>query len=279
MRYYPALDFTWPSAPTDDEMGCLLAELDAEGPTAVEERPSGLRVFFATAAARERAAVRVGAGAPVDVPDEDWAERSQAALGPVRVGDIVVAPPWWRPGPDIDARRRLATIVIQPSMGFGTGHHASTRLCLALLQREALAGRRVLDIGTGSGVLALAAWRLGADAVRAVDHDPDALTSARDSVQRNSAERAVAVEPGNLATLANPSGGFDVVLGNLTSALLVGHAAAIASLASSRGRLIVSGFQTEDAAAVRRAFGEAGCDQVDAVDEDDWVGLRLARRS
>jgi ribosomal protein L11 methyltransferase len=291
VRSYPALDLTWASGPTDDQVEQLLAEIDDEGPTAVEERPSGLRVFFATAAARERAAARLGRGTPVDVPDEDWAERSQAALGPVRVGDIVVAPPWhYKPtsgvgfqtetgpqhglGEETDTRGRFV-ITIQPSMGFGTGHHASTRLCLALLQRAPVEGRRVLDIGTGSGVLAIAAWRLGAATVTGIDYDPDALESARDNVDRNGAGAGVTLIQSDLDTLAARSPSFDLVLANLTGALLTREARAIAALLSPGAHLIVSGIQLDEEQRVADALTAAGCETGDRLEEDGWVGLRF----
>src|SRR5262249_54426528 len=153
----------------------LLAELDDHSPTAINEIPDGVLAFFTTPDARDAALTHLESYELVDVvsedvADEQWAERSQSGLTPVTVGEVTVAPPW----SVTDELRRTAPgpiIVIQPSMGFGTGHHASTRLCLGLIQRVPLAGARVLDVGTGSGVLAIACRLLGAADVAGVDVD------------------------------------------------------------------------------------------------------------
>jgi ribosomal protein L11 methyltransferase len=175
-------------------------------------------------------------------------------------------------GTENDSRSRFV-VTIQPSMGFGTGHHASTRLCLALLQRVPVEGRRVLDIGTGSGVLALAAWRLGAGAATGIDYDVDALESARENVERNGAGAGVTLVQSDLDAMAARSPTFDLVLANLTGALLTREAHAIAALLSPGADLILSGVQLDEEQRVAGAFAAAGCDAADRIEEDGWVGL------
>ncbi len=161
-------------------------------------------------------------------------------------------------------RERLV-VVIDPSMGFGTGHHQTTRLCLALLQSLAVAGRRVVDVGTGSGVLALAAWRLGAASVVAMDNDPDALQNARENIERNGAERDVTVVCADLHDFATAPA--EIVTANLTAAVLPQHAAALARLVKAGGALIISGFSPLELPAVAATL-RAG--DVRHVVEGEW---------
>jgi len=264
----------------------LYAELDPFEPVAIQEHDAGdgWRVFFRSAANRDRARISLAAEfgnallslSSVDVDDEDWARRSQASLTAIRVGRIVIAPPWAvNPEPRIaNSESRMAiddiVIVIDPSTGFGTGHHASTRLCLELLQRIEVTGKRVVDVGTGSGVLAIAAWKLGARQVTAIDNDPDALTNARENVDRNGADEAVTVSEVDLTTASlEPA---DLVLANLTGAILQRHAQALRALATPRGNVIVSGFTTEEEDGVVRAFGVAVRER---AQEGEWIALVL----
>jgi ribosomal protein L11 methyltransferase len=279
----------------EERVELLLAAIDDERPTAVEERPSGVRVYFESAAARDRAAAIVAAtdpdalATPVDLPDEDWdwAARSQADLEPVQVGRIRVTPVYGD-----DAMRPAATggsapsldedvidIAIVPSMGFGTGHHPTTRRCLALLQETAVKDRTALDVGTGSGVLALAAWKLGAASVLATDCDGDALAAARANVALNRAAGAVQLLQWDLERDAPPEAAraIEVVLANLTGAQIVRAAGRLRrALGPAGGTLIVSGFEVEDEPEVAAALAAAGC-TIDARSEEArWVGL-LAR--
>jgi ribosomal protein L11 methyltransferase len=272
---YPALDLRYTlSADTPSLHELLHAELDAFEPIAIQEdEAGGWRVFFRAAGDRDagRAALaaafagRLESITPVDVDDEGWARRSQANLTAVRVGRIVVAPPWdpiaeRAHGPDAGD----VVIVIDPSMGFGTGHHETTRLCLELLQELDVRGRRVIDVGTGSGVLAIAAAKLGASAVTAIDSDADALQNARENAGANGV--AIDIREADLAALSLPPA--DIVLANLTGAMLQRHAAALGSLVAPGGTLVVSGFspgESDDVeaavaakVAVKRTAGEWG---------------------
>lgn len=290
-RLYPALDVVSTRRLDDENVDHLLAEIDDEHPTAIEPDAGCVRIFFATAEARDRAAARLTASdpdvacTPIDVPDENWAERSQAALEPVRVGRLVVTPPWREAEAlalDRGDGRAPIVVIIQPSMGFGTGHHATTRLCLALLGESEATGARVLDVGTGSGVLAIASWRLGASEAVAIDYDPDALQSANENVHLNGADTAVRTSTIDLDAGGNALfslGLFDIVLANLTGAMLIRHAATLAGAVAAGGRLIVSGCQSDEAAGVRLACEAAELQLDNRLDEDEWVALAFTSPS
>ncbi len=206
------------------------------------------------------------------MPDEEWARRSQANLTAIRVGRIIVAPPWHDPAaaapPDLQPADGDIAIVIDPSTGFGTGHHETTRLCLSLLQGIELGGRRVIDVGTGSGVLAIAAAKLGAAAVVAFDEDPEALRNARENVARNAVAGVVDVREAVLSSFQiEPAG---VVVANLTGAVIQKHAARLTQLVEPGGTLIVSGFNPDEAADVTRSIGRSVERQ---LTEGDWAAI------
>jgi len=260
---------------TDGDL--LQAALVEYSVTAIDEpSQTSMRAFFNDAAERDRALPTLRSSFPhlqisaVDVPDEDWASRSQADLTAVHVGNIVVAPPW-----DIGTappKPGTARIVIQPSMGFGTGHHATTRLCLAALQRARVAGRSVVDVGTGSGVLAIAASLLGASPVIAVDNDSDAIQSARENLALNP-RAEVDLRVGDLRSAV--LGVSDIVLANLTGTLLQQAASHLAALLSPRGQLIVSGLLAHEEPGVTAAFPSLAV--LDRTQEDEWVCLVMTR--
>lgn len=260
------------STPEDRDRASALL-LDFETAAVHEQSDLEWRIYFRTAGERARAAEYLRERfhvVPLDEEAEDWARKSQESLRAITIGGIVVAPPWDVPadrGPERRQRDRL--IIIEPSTGFGTGHHATTRLCLLALQRLDLQGKRVLDVGTGSGVLALAAVRLGASAVTALDSDVEALANARANAGRN----LVTVD-WRLADLeADPLPNAEVVIANLTGATLRKHAATLAT-AARPGVLIVSGVLWEEEATVRAAFRPI-VEDIETWSEDGWIALTM----
>lgn len=270
MKDYPAIDVGLPADPD-----LLLAAVDDFGPIAVEERDRALRIFFSTKSERDLAYTSLAEQhdlKSVDVPDEDWARRSQENLQPVTVGRITVAPPWAVSFPSALLPQPLALlIVVSPSMGFGTGHHATTRLCLAAMQAIDLKNRFVLDVGTGSGVLAIAADLLGASRALGIDNDPDAIQSALETLALNAGAVRTEFEVADLTERALPEA--DVLTANLTGALLVRAAPLLRAAVRPGGTSILSGLLKEEQAEVRQAFGSASV--VWEADEDNWVCLVL----
>jgi len=307
---HPALDLTFaagPGAGTFQDM--LYAELDEFEPVAIQEHETadGWRVFFRTSAERDTARTALASEfgnallhlTTINVDDEDWARRSQASLTAVRVGRLIVAPPWdtqdirdsqfaARDSSEHSSTRQLdsianreprtasredpgeITIIIEPSTGFGTGHHATTRLCLELLQGRDLSGARVIDVGTGSGVLAIAASKLGAARVIALDNDPDALQNAHDNVIRNGARDAIEILNIDVSTASlEPA---EIVLANLTGAVLQRHAATLLRLVASDGILILSGFSPGESGDVAGAFQST---PLDTRVEGDWAAMTI----
>jgi ribosomal protein L11 methyltransferase len=279
---------TWPvlrlvfSRPLDESRReALLLDVDDCRASALDENGETVSLHFNAAADRDAAVDLLGsrgwlADATLtteDLADEGWAARSQANLPAVRVGRIVVAPPW-----DVPAAgdgEGLVVIEVEPSTGFGTGHHQSTRLCLRALQDLSLEGARVLDIGTGSGVLALAAARLGAADVLGIDNDPDAIESAEDTLGRNGAPSGVRVELRGLDDAAlQPA---DVVCANLTGTLLRQQGARVQALIAPGGCAVLSGFTEDEARWVREAFD--ACEVEAAHDEEFWMAYVMRRRA
>ena len=269
MRTYPAIVVT-PQAGAADFSDLLLAALDGSGVVALEDLAGGVvRAFFADSGQRDAAAAEVARQLPdasverADVPDENWAERSQASLRAIQAGALTIAPPW--DAPDGPSHK---TIVILPSMGFGTGHHATTRLCLMALQQSHVRDKSVIDVGTGSGVLALAAARLGAARVLGIDDDQDAVDNAVDNRHLNALGRDVQFRC--VGVEAAGEGPYDIVVANLTGAVLIRFARELTALATAGGRLILSGLREEEEADVLAAFGRS---LIDREAEDGWVCL------
>lgn len=218
-------------------------------------------------------AAAAAAGCPVppyrayDVADEDWVRATQAQFGPLCVaGMLWIVPSWDEPPPDAGVVLRL-----DPGLAFGTGSHPTTRLVLAWLAAAPLAGARVLDYGCGSGILAIAAAKLGAARVDAVDVDGDALSATGGNARAN----AVAVSA--FAPERLPPGGYDVVVANILAQPLIVLEPLLAARTRAAGRIALAGILEAQAAAVTAAYGAHFAARV-AAREDGWALIEGVRR-
>jgi ribosomal protein L11 methyltransferase len=203
--------------------------------------------------------------------EEDWAEAWKAFFPVLHVSRRLVICPAWR---SYRARRGEAVIRLDPGMAFGTGQHPTTLMCLRALEETLQPGAAVLDLGTGSGVLALAAARFGAADVLALDTDPLAVRAARENVGLNGLEALVRVEEG---TLQAGTGPFDVVVANISAATIIELAAAMTASLKAGGVLIAAGFSEARSEEVAAVLSAAGITVERTLSDGEWrtvVGRR-----
>lgn len=210
--------------------------------------------------------------------EEDWAHAWRRFYRPLRVGKRILLKPSWE---SIEVTDEDIVIELDPGMAFGTGLHPSTRLCIAALEEHVCPGDAVLDLGTGSGVLAIAAYRLGAVPVLATDIDPIAVNVARENVLRNGipvdTASGIIVQAGSVPEAM--AGCFDVIVANILAEVLVklfdGEYSypPLTEPLRPGGVLILAGIIAERAPMVIEAAQRHGCTLIDQKQEDDWVAL------
>jgi ribosomal protein L11 methyltransferase len=229
---------------------------------------------LATASARlDRAPP--GIAAVRRVGDQDWVRSSQAQFVPLKIGRLWIVPSWVEP-PDPSA----VNLRLDPGMAFGTGAHPSTSLCLRWLQANMPVGVRVLDYGCGSGILAIAAAKLGAGSVIGVDIDPLALRTAHENSRRNGVE-ADYTAPGSLRS-DGPSDRFDIVIANILANPLILLAPVLVGLLAERGSIVLAGVLARQTGALIEAYRAAdpGLNLAIWGRDRDWVclsGQRVSR--
>lgn len=211
------------------------------------------------------------------VHEEDWAEAWKEHFPVLRVGHRLVIRPTWR---EHHAMPGDVVLSLDPGMAFGTGLHPTTRLCLTGIEKWAdsslLSDARVLDVGTGSGILAIAAALMGASYVLGVDIDPLAVETTKANAAANGMADFIEARTGGLP-LAEPAQ-FHLVVANLISGLLIDLAAELAATIRPGGRLLAGGIYRDREGEVQSAFESAGLRVVGRMSEEDWVALELEVR-
>ncbi|MGH2427649.1 MAG: 50S ribosomal protein L11 methyltransferase [Candidatus Limnocylindria bacterium] len=204
--------------------------------------------------------------------DANWTDAWREHYPPQRIGRVLVVPSWL---PEPSLRDGEVVVRMDPGMAFGTGLHPTTRGCLQLIQELGPLPATVLDVGCGSGILALAALRLGAVRAVACDTDELAVTAARGNAALNDLGERIDVRHGSLAAAAAER--FPLVLANLVAALLVELAPLLAAHVSPGGTLLAGGIIQVRAPEVIEALQSAGLRPVARRDDGEWVSLRLER--
>ena len=207
------------------------------------------------------------------LPDVDWSEEWKRGIHAQRLGSLTVAPPWLAHGLD-----PACTIIIEPAMAFGTGEHATTRGVVRLLESVIRRGDHVADLGAGSAVLAIAAAKLGASRVAAIELDHDAIENAEQNVVRNGVADRVSVIEGDAAMLLPLVAPVRVVTANIISSVLVELLPLIGLALDTDGRAILSGILAAERDEMVCVIGDSGW-RIEAEDSEDiWWSVTIARR-
>jgi ribosomal protein L11 methyltransferase len=242
----------WPDSPANVVKALFDEQADAE---------AALRMAVAASGARIRARIGVER-----VADEDWVRASQAQFAPFRAGRLWVGAGWHAAPSDASAIVR-----IDPGMAFGTGSHPTTRLVLRFLEQNVRGGERLLDYGCGSGILAIAAAKLGAGTIDAVDIDPQSVEVTR----ANASANAVALTASRPEDLA--SGRYDLVVANILAQPLIDLAPLLADRTRGNGRIALAGILESQAQEVRAAYAST-CAMTIGECEEGWALLHGVRQ-
>ncbi|MBI3961997.1 MAG: 50S ribosomal protein L11 methyltransferase [Deinococcus sp.] len=239
-----------------EELDALTPELWDAGCLGIEELEHEIRAYFPWK-------VEVPHGHWAELNERDWEREWKKGLGPVVVGQFLIQPSW--------LPRQPNAIGIDPGMAFGTGHHITTQQALLLLQAHALAGRRVLDLGSGSGILAIAAAKLGAREVIGIDNDPATIPIAQDNAQANGVTVTFQV-----GTLADAPGKFAVIIANLYAEVLAEEAEALWAHLEPTGSVIATGILVGLEPLVTDAWQRAGLSITRRERREEWAALVAA---
>ncbi len=203
----------------------------------------------------------------VELKDEDWSENWKKFWKSEKIGEKIVICPSWEQYTPNDGE---IVISLDPGSAFGTGSHATTRLCIKALEKYINSGDKIADIGTGSGILAVCGAKLGASQVIGVDNDLSVIEIAKDNSSKNNVEKCCGFFEGSSEDLKDK---YDVVVSNILAEVLADMAPILANLAKKNGYIILSGIIEERQHLVKAAFSNQNCILTESTIEENWVLL------
>lgn len=265
-------------APNDVTRERVIQLLVSGGASAVEEVGAALLTHLPESTELDSLCGAISlAGATVRrtaLGEVDWSTRWVTRVGVQRVGRIAVAPPWMS---DEIADAEIP-ILIEPAMAFGTGEHETTRGVLALMQSLVTPGSRVADLGSGSGVLAIAAAKLGAGRVAALEMDPDAIGNATENVERNGVAHTVTVLQGDAAALLPLVAPVSLVLANIISSVLMELSPVMHRALPPGGKAVISGILVSEREDMLSSLAVDGWSLESELREGEWWSSVIARQ-
>ena len=204
--------------------------------------------------------------------EEDWAEAWKKYYHPIRIGKVTVVPAWEDYTPEEGER----ILRMDPGMAFGTGTHETTRLVMEMLSEEIRGGERLLDVGTGSGILALCASKLGAASCYAYDIDPMAVRVARENVKKDGAENVICGEADLLVGI-DRTAPYDFVVANIVADIILRLLPDLGDVMRTGGRAILSGIIGPRAEEIRESIAAHGFTLVREAEERDWYAILIQK--
>ena len=206
------------------------------------------------------------------VSRSEWESSWKEFFHVLRVGERIVVCPTWR---EYDVKPDEVVVYLDPGMAFGTGHHPTTRMCLEIMESSITPGDRVLDLGCGSGILSIAAVKLGAERVVGFEIDPVAVKAGRANIALNGADGAIEVVYGTLPSPRAPAGSFDYVVANISARVVTDMSARLVECMAPGGRLLVSGVIEKHLDGVADALAAEGARIERQEIDGDWVAMQL----
>ena len=205
--------------------------------------------------------------------EEDWANSWKEFYKPFKIGKIVIVPAW----ESYEAEDDEIIVTMDPGMAFGTGTHETTRLIIGLLQKYVKEGMSLLDVGTGSGILAICGAKLGAGPCRAYDIDPMSVRVANENIRESGLEEKITCDQSDLLKqVKNIAGGYDIICANIVADIIIRMTPDVAPFMSEKTVLLASGIISERADDVVACFEDNGFKIVERAEDNGWCALAVA---
>ncbi|MFS1513544.1 50S ribosomal protein L11 methyltransferase [Chengkuizengella sp. SCS-71B] len=212
------------------------------------------------------------------VNEEDWANAWKQYFKPVRITEKITIKPTWE---NYEAGENECVVELDPGMAFGTGTHATTSLCLKALEKAQVEGKNVIDVGTGSGILSIAAMKLGANQVLALDLDPVAVSSAKENVRINQLEQKITVQQSDLLQVLQTQHNSDqpqIVVANILAEIILTFIDDVYNVLEHNGLYIASGIIKQKEDDVIQALEKSNFSIIEKLEQEDWVAIIAKKR-